>query len=124
MLHAQSTALDVIQKCQTNLNGKVVIITGATSAQGIGIEVVRALATTKAHLVLTARDTNRALPVIQEIIKQTGNNKVEVMQCDLTSLQSIRNFVRQFRERQLPVNILICKYTKIQRFFMLLIDHR
>lgn len=90
-------------------NLQLVIITGATSAQSIGIEVVRVLATTRAHLVLTARGTNQALPVIQEIIKETANNKVEVMQCDLTSLQSIRNFVRQFRERQLPINSLICK---------------
>ena len=109
MFHAQSTALDVVREFRTNLNGKRVLITGATSAEGIGIEIVRALASAKAHVIVTAREVNRAMPVVHEIIRTTKNEQVEVMQCDLTSLQSIRNFVTQFRERQLPLNILICK---------------
>ena len=109
MFHAQSTALDVIRELKANLDGKIVIITGATSTEGIGIEIVRALACAKAHLILTTRDVHRAIPVVQQIIKVTNNKQVEVMYCDLTSLQSIRNFVTEFRQRQLPVNILICK---------------
>jgi NAD(P)-dependent dehydrogenase (short-subunit alcohol dehydrogenase family) len=35
---------------------------------------------------------------------------VEVMECNLTSLESVRNFVAQFRARHLPIKILICKY--------------
>ena len=47
--------------------------------------------------------------VVEDIKKTTGNNNVEVMEMDLTSLQSVRNFVSQFRARKLPINILICK---------------
>ena len=51
---------------------------------------------------------NKGAQVIDDIKKITGNNKVEVMEMDLTSLQSVRNFVSQFRARKLPINILIC----------------
>ena len=47
--------------------------------------------------------------VIEDIKKTTSNNKVEVMEMDLTSLESVRNFVKQFQARKLPINILICK---------------
>lgn len=47
--------------------------------------------------------------VIEDIKKTTGNNNVEVMELNLTSLQSVRNFVTQFQARKLPINILICK---------------
>jgi NADP-dependent 3-hydroxy acid dehydrogenase YdfG len=52
---------------------------------------------------------NKGVQVVEDIKKTTGNNKVEVMEMDLTSLQSVRNFVSQFQARKLPINILICK---------------
>jgi short-subunit dehydrogenase len=67
------------------------------------------LASTNAHTIITARDMNKGAQVVEDIKKTTGNNNVEVMEMDLTSLQSVRNFVSQFRARKLPINILICK---------------
>ena len=52
---------------------------------------------------------NKGAEVVEDIKKTTGNNKIEVMELDLNSLQSVRNFVDQFRARNLPINILICK---------------
>jgi short-subunit dehydrogenase len=77
--------------------------------QGIGIETARALASANAHVIITARDMNKGAQVVEDIKKTTGNNKVEVMEMDLNSLKSVRNFVSQFRARKLPINILICK---------------
>jgi WW domain-containing oxidoreductase len=77
--------------------------------QGIGIETARALASANAHVIITARDVNKGIQVIEDIKKTTGNNKVEVLEMDLNSLQSVRNFVSQFRARKLPIHILICK---------------
>jgi len=79
------------------------------SFQGIGIETARALASANAHTIITARDMNKGAQVVKDIKKTTGNNKVEVMEMDLTSLQSVRNFVSQFQARKLPINILICE---------------
>ncbi|CAF1227591.1 unnamed protein product [Rotaria sordida] len=106
IFHAKSTAIEVVKGLNAKLNGKVVIITGATS--GIGVETARALASANAHVIITARDMNKGAQVVEDIKKTTGNNQVEVMELDLTSLQSVRNFVNQFRARKLPINILIC----------------
>ena len=76
---------------------------------GIGLETARALASAHAHVIITARDMNKGAQVVEELRKTTGNNKVEVMECDLTSLQSVSNFIAQFRARQLPIHVLICK---------------
>jgi short-subunit dehydrogenase len=81
-----------------------------SSFQGIGVETARALASTNAHVFITAREMSRGAQVIEDIKKSTGNNKVEVMELDLTSLMSVRTFVDQFRARKLPINILICKF--------------
>jgi short-subunit dehydrogenase len=77
--------------------------------QGIGLETARALASAHAHVIVTARDMKKGAEVVEEMKKATKNNEVEVMQCDLTSLQSVRNFVSQFEERRLPVHVLICE---------------
>ncbi|CAF3578967.1 unnamed protein product [Adineta steineri] len=104
--HAKSTALEVVQGLNVNLNGKLLIITGGTS--GIGIETARALATAHAHVIITARDMNKGAEVVEDLKKTTGNDKIEVMELDLNSLQSVRDFVKQFQARHLPINILIC----------------
>ncbi|CAF4584678.1 unnamed protein product [Rotaria sp. Silwood1] len=106
IFHAKSTALEVVKGFNAKLDGKVVVITGATS--GIGVETARALASTNAHVIITARDMNKGAQVVEDIKKTTKNNQVEVMELDLTSLQSVRNFVKQFQGRKLPINILIC----------------
>lgn len=104
--HAKSTALEVVKGLNANLDGKLVLITGGTA--GIGVETARALATANAHVIITARDMNKGAEVVEELKKSTGNDKIEVMELNLNSLQSVRNFVDQFRARNLPINILIC----------------
>lgn len=122
-----TTAMEVVRGFNARLDGKVVIITGGTSGKhllflsivvcisiindriGLGVETARALATTNAHVIITARDMNRGKQVVEDIKKATRNNRVEVMELDLNSLKSVRDFVNRFRQRRLPVNILICK---------------
>jgi NADP-dependent 3-hydroxy acid dehydrogenase YdfG len=124
MFHGKLTALEVVQGLNVKLDGKIVLITGATSGmnsesiknferflslyEDIGSETARALASANAHVIITARDMNKGTQVVEHIKKSTGNDKVKVMEMDLTSLQSVQNFVSQFRVRKFPVNILIC----------------
>lgn len=51
---------------------------------------------------------NKGAEVVEDLRKTTDNHKIEVMELDLDSLQSVRDFVSRFRERNLPINILIC----------------
>ena len=76
---------------------------------GIGVETARALATANAHVIITARDMKKGAETVEDLKKTTKNNKIEMMKLDLSSLQSVRDFVNQFRARNLPINILICK---------------
>ncbi|CAF4255774.1 unnamed protein product, partial [Adineta steineri] len=75
---AKTTAHEVVKRLNVNLDGKVVFITGATS--GIGVETARALASTNAHVFITARDMNRGAQVAEDIKKTTGNNQVDVLE--------------------------------------------
>ena len=69
------------------------------------------MAKTNATIFLTARDMQKGRQVVEDIKKATGNHKIEIMEMDLNSLESVRNFVNKFRQRRLPINILICKYS-------------
>ena len=52
---------------------------------------------------------SKGAEIVADIKKTTGNINVEAMEMTLASFQSVRNFVSQFRSRQLPIDILICK---------------
>jgi len=96
-------ALQVVEGI--DLNGFEVIVTGGNS--GIGVETVRALAKAGARCILCARDTAKAQLVADDIIKSTGNNKVEVEQLELDSLDNVDKFVQRFIAKKRPLNILV-----------------
>jgi len=99
-----ATAIGVVEG--VSLNGKVVLITGATS--GIGVETARAMAKTGAHVIITGRDLEKAKPIVADIIATTGNSKVEAMFLRLDGLKYVRQFCTEFLARKLPLNIIIC----------------
>jgi retinol dehydrogenase 12 len=87
------------------LNSKTVIITGSTS--GIGTKTAVELARMGANLVLPVRNISKGQDLRKEIIEKTQNDRVEIMECDLASLSSIRKFVTAFKERHNELHILI-----------------
>jgi len=87
------------------MKGKTVLITGADG--GIGREVTRSLAKKGAALVMACIDVNDARPVCEEIKRQSGNSAIEMMQLDLSSLASIREFARGFSEKYRQLHVLI-----------------
>ncbi|MFY9607650.1 MAG: SDR family NAD(P)-dependent oxidoreductase, partial [Blastocatellia bacterium] len=62
---------------QTNMSGKVCLVTGANS--GIGRSTAHALAKMNATIVMVCRDRRRAEPVRDQIKSATRNQNVELM---------------------------------------------
>ncbi len=77
---------------------KTVIITGATS--GLGFETAISLAKRKEwHLVLAGRDPARNESAVKRIGRGRAKSRVEAMELDLASLQSVRDFAARVKAR-------------------------
>lgn len=87
------------------IDGKVVVITGCNT--GIGKETALELARRGARIYMACRDYNRCEKARQEIIYETGNNKIFNRQLDLSSLDSVREFAEQFKRDEQHLDILI-----------------
>jgi NAD(P)-dependent dehydrogenase (short-subunit alcohol dehydrogenase family) len=88
-----------------DLHDKVAIVTGANS--GIGRIVALELARKGAYVILACRSAERAAPVVEEIKRETNNERVEYMHLDLAELSSVKSFAEKFKERNLPLHILV-----------------
>ncbi len=87
------------------MKGKTVLITGADG--GIGREITRALAKKGSSLVMACIDADAARPVCEEIKEESGNVAIEIMQIDLASLASVRQFAGSFSDRYQQLHVLI-----------------
>lgn len=72
---------------------KVVIVTGANS--GIGMETSRELAKRGAHVYMACRNMKKCEKERKEIVLESKNKYVYCRECDLSSMESIRNFVKK-----------------------------
>eukprot|EP01117_Protostelium_nocturnum_P016046 TRINITY_DN6280_c0_g1_i2.p1 TRINITY_DN6280_c0_g1~~TRINITY_DN6280_c0_g1_i2.p1 ORF type:complete len:290 (+),score=69.22 TRINITY_DN6280_c0_g1_i2:22-870(+) len=87
------------------MDGKVVIITGSNT--GIGYVAAREIAKKGAHVFLACRDAEKTAKAMENIKKESGNSNIESIPLDLSSLQSVREFADKFKEKNLPLDILI-----------------
>ncbi len=85
--------------------GKVVVVTGSTS--GIGFEAARVFASKNAEVILAVRNINKGKNAAERIISQTQNSQVSVMELDLSSLKSVKNFAEKFNEKFTRLDLLI-----------------
>ncbi|KAF9773237.1 hypothetical protein IL306_008992 [Fusarium sp. DS 682] len=101
---ARPTALQIIkdERMEGKLTGKVIVITGTSS--GIGIETVRALTATGAKLFLTARNLIKAKEALSDIFDPS---RMELVEMDQTSLQSVRAAAKSILAKTDKVNILV-----------------
>jgi len=87
------------------MTGKVCIVTGANT--GIGKETALGLARLGATVVMVCRDRERGEAAQREIKQKSGNSNVDLMLCDFSSQNSIRQFVRDFTERHHRLDVLV-----------------
>ncbi|MCE9572131.1 MAG: SDR family oxidoreductase [Deltaproteobacteria bacterium] len=89
----------------TDLSGNVFIVTGANT--GIGKVAATDFARRGAHVFLACRSADKTQPVIDEIKRATGNDKVEFLALDLGDLSSVRTAAATFLARNLPLHVLV-----------------
>eukprot|EP01080_Neovahlkampfia_damariscottae_P002382 gene2382-2847_t len=100
-----SSTADQVTK-DVNLEGKVVIVTGANA--GLGKETARAMANTGATVIMAARNQEKAKSAKEELEKQIKNPKnLHLIELDLGDFKSIENFISEFKKLNLPLHILI-----------------
>jgi len=88
-----------------DLTGKVIIVTGANS--GIGLESAREFARKGATVILGCRSLDKAETALANIQKDIPNAKTEIMQLDLVSLQSVKEFSENFKAKYNQLDILL-----------------
>ena len=76
------------------MRGKTVLLTGATS--GIGKAAFLALADMGPHITFLARNEGKAKETIREVTERTGNRNLDVILCDLASLDMVRRAAGEF----------------------------
>lgn len=87
------------------LEGKVVIITGCN--RGIGKEIALELARRQAKVYMACRNYEKCEEARLDIIKQTKNVHIYNKSLDLSSLNSVRQFVAEFLQQETQLHILI-----------------
>lgn len=87
------------------MKGKTCIVTGSNS--GIGRETALALANMGATVVMVVRNRERGEKARAEIVNETGNDAIRVMFCDLSAMESIRQFAKEFKEGYHKLDVLI-----------------
>ncbi len=82
-----------------------VVITGASS--GVGLQAARAMAQReKWHVVMACRDLAKAEAAAKSV--GMSADKYTIMHLDVASLESVRQFVRDFRATGRSLDALVC----------------
>lgn len=84
---------------------RVAVVTGSTD--GIGYSTARHLARLGMHVILAGNNEDRARDAVSCIREETLNSRVEFLYCDLASLRSIRQFVQEFKMKNLGLHVLV-----------------
>ncbi len=105
-----------------NQNGKIIIVTGATS--GLGKEIAKVFAEKGATVIMPVRNSEKAKLVREEILKLNPDSKIDLRSLDLSSLNSIKLFCDEISKSYNQLDILInnagimyCPYSKTQDGF-------
>nr|MDO8085343.1 SDR family oxidoreductase [Candidatus Sigynarchaeum springense] len=87
------------------LDGKVCLVTGATS--GIGKETAFGLARAGGTVVLVARNQEKGAAVVRSIKEKTGNANISLLIADLSRQADIRNLASTFQQNYDKLHVLI-----------------
>lgn len=88
-----------------DMTGKLCIVTGANA--GIGLMTAHALAKMGAHVVMVCRNEAKGKAAQAEIKSETGNEKVDLLRCDFSKQEDIRQCAAQILTAYPQIHVLV-----------------
>src|SRR2546422_2463987 len=85
--------------------GRVCVVTGANS--GIGKATAMGLAEMGATVILVCRSKEKGEAALSEIRGKSGNNSLDLMLADMSSMQSVRQLASEFRRKYDRLHVLV-----------------
>ena len=89
----------------TDLAGKTVLVTGATS--GIGFEASVSFARMGAGLVMVGRDASKTAAKAEQVRRRSGKVNVESLLCDFSTQAQVRRLAEEFRAGHDRLDVLV-----------------
>lgn len=87
------------------MQGKIVLITGATN--GIGLEAAKALAAQGATIIGVGRNPQKCTDAARLITSVTGNRQVEFLVADLSRQAEVRRVAAEFKRKYDRLDVLL-----------------
>ncbi|CAG9800011.1 unnamed protein product [Chironomus riparius] len=97
-----------LYESKTKINGKTIIITGVDSEVGKATAID--LAKRDGKMYIACQDIVKGEEALKEIKKKTGKDDVHLLELNLASLDSIREFSKKFHELENKLDILISNH--------------
>lgn len=88
-----------------DMGGKYCLVTGANA--GIGKEIALGLARLGAHVTMICRDPGRGKAAMEEIIRLSGKDSVDLIVADLSSQRQIRGAVKEYLSKYDKLHVLV-----------------
>lgn len=88
-----------------SLEGKVVVLTGATS--GIGLAAARILASAGATLVINGRRAEKNEVIVRELASSSGNDQIFQIAADMGNLDEVQAFASRLLSEHARIDVLI-----------------
>ncbi|UKZ68129.1 uncharacterized protein TrAtP1_009165 [Trichoderma atroviride] len=94
-----TTGVSVVRAFSDRVNGKTILITGP-SPGGIGAKIATDLSegASPAHIILAGRDLVKIQPLTAELHKLNASIRVDLVQLDLASLESVRKAAKEIAD--------------------------
>lgn len=85
--------------------GKLFLVTGANS--GLGLGTTKELAKKGAKVIMAVRNLDKGKTAFNQIKKEIPNADIELMKVDLSDLNSVRDFAKEFKSKYNKLDVLI-----------------
>jgi hypothetical protein len=89
----------------TNLKNKLCLITGVAE-NGIGFYLTKGILENGAKVIITCRDMKKSEKLVQDLKNLTKNNDIVAMELNLDSLESVKSFIQEFRNKYDRLDVL------------------